>query len=61
MSDPTKMLTALVRLRGVLQESPLPLELPDVAPARASRTEMVDQLEDYVIPRLMTIEAPWVG
>jgi hypothetical protein len=58
MSDSTKMLTALVRLRGVLQESPLPLEVPDVEAARASRTEMVHQLEDYVIPRLMTIEAP---
>ncbi len=58
MSDSTKMLTALVRLRGALQESPLPLELPDVEPARASRAEMVAQLEDYVIPRLMTIEAP---
>lgn len=58
MSDSTKMLTSLVRLRGVLQEATLPLDLPDVAQERAARTEMVDQLEDYVIPRLMTTEAP---
>ncbi|KQY64765.1 ABC transporter [Nocardioides sp. Root151] len=52
------MLTALVRLRGALQESPLPLDVPGVDEQRAARTEMVDQLEDYVIPRLMTIDAP---
>lgn len=54
----TRMLTALVRLRGALQAAELPLELPDVAAQRDARASMVDQLEDYVIPRLMTIEAP---
>ncbi len=58
MSYSTTMLTALVRLRGALQESPLPLDVPGVDDQRAARTEMVDQLEDYVIPRLMTIDAP---
>jgi predicted GTPase len=58
MSDSTKMLTALVRLRGALQDARLPLAVPDVDTHRASLTEMVDQLEDYVIPRLMTIDAP---
>ncbi|MEO5853867.1 MAG: dynamin family protein [Nocardioides sp.] len=53
-----KMLTALVRLRGALQEARLPLELPGAAESRATVTELVDQLEDYVIPRLMTIDAP---
>ena len=57
--DDTAMLTALVRLRGALQDGP--------AAARAARrrraagptvTELVDQLEDYVLPRLMTIDAP---
>jgi GTPase SAR1 family protein len=57
-ADSTKMLTALVRLRGALQEVRLPLELPSAAEQRAARAEMVDQLEDYVIPRLMTIDAP---
>jgi hypothetical protein len=53
-----KMLTALVRLRGALQAALLPLTMPGVDEARTARGEMVDQLEDYIIPRLMTIEAP---
>jgi energy-coupling factor transporter ATP-binding protein EcfA2 len=52
------MLTALVRLRGALQQVVLPLELPAVAQRRAAQREMVDQLEDYVIPRVMTLDAP---
>jgi predicted GTPase len=54
----TAMLTALVRLRGALQAAVLPLELPGAAEQRAAQAEMVDQLEDYVIPRLMTLDAP---
>jgi GTPase SAR1 family protein len=56
--DNAAMLTALVQLRQALQASTLPLELPGAADQRASRTEMIDQLEDYVIPRVMTIDAP---
>ncbi|SEB46236.1 Dynamin family protein [Nocardioides exalbidus] len=58
MSDNTAMVTSLVRLRGALQGARLPLDLPGAAEQRASRDEMVDQLEDYVIPRLMTLDAP---
>ena len=36
----------------------LPLDLPGADEQRTARQEMVDQLEDYVIPRLMTIDAP---
>jgi len=57
-SESTAMLTALVRLRSALQAATLPLETVGVGEQRAARTEMVDQLEDYVIPRLMTIDAP---
>ncbi|MFN8194547.1 MAG: ABC transporter [Nocardioidaceae bacterium] len=57
-ADSTRMLTALVRLRGALQQVRLPLETPGVAERRREQAEMVDQLEDYVIPRLMTIDAP---
>jgi predicted GTPase len=53
-----EMVAALVRLRAALQAVVLPLELPDVAAARVARTEMVHQLEDYVIPRIVTLEAP---
>jgi energy-coupling factor transporter ATP-binding protein EcfA2 len=61
MTDTTsgaQMVTALVRLRAALQGAVLPLELPGVEEHRLARTEMVDQLEDYVIPRIVTLEAP---
>jgi len=54
----TAMLTALVRLRSALQAARLPLDTPGVDEQRTAQTEMVDQLEDYVIPRLMSIDAP---
>src|SRR5437868_15000742 len=52
------MVTALVRLHSALQDLALPLDLPGVEAHRATLTEMVDQLEDYVIPRVMTLDAP---
>ena len=54
----TVMLTALVRLHQALQEVRLPLELPGIEEQRTGLKEMVDQLEDYVIPRVTTLEAP---
>ncbi len=54
----TVMLTALVRLHQALQEVRLPLELPGIEEQRTGLREMVDQLEDYVIPRVTTLEAP---
>jgi predicted GTPase len=59
--DGTQMLTALVRLRGALQAAALPLDLAGAAEQRTARQEIVDQLEDYAIPRLMTIEAPMLA
>ncbi|MFL6023490.1 MAG: ABC transporter [Marmoricola sp.] len=53
-----QMVTTLVRLREALEAARLPLQIPDVESARVSRQEMVDQLEDYVLPRLIQIEAP---
>ncbi|NPC97762.1 ABC transporter [Nocardioides sp. zg-DK7169] len=52
------MVTALVRLRGALQAAVLPLDLDGVEGPRGVRRELVDQLEDYVIPRMTTLEAP---
>jgi hypothetical protein len=54
----TAMLTALVRLHHALQGVRLPLDLPGIEEHRAGLKEMVDQLEDYVIPRVTTLEAP---
>lgn len=56
-----QMLTALVRLRGALQGAELRLDLPGADDLRDARRRMVDQLEDYVIPRVMTVEAPLVA
>ena len=59
MSDSTaSMLTALVRLRDALTHVALPLHLPGLSQQRVVKAEMVDQLEDYVLPRLVQIDAP---
>ena len=54
----SQMLTEMVRLRGALQAAALPLDLAGVATLRDHRQEVIDQLEDYVIPRLMSMDAP---
>ncbi|WP_249423769.1 dynamin family protein [Nocardioides coralli] len=53
-----RMATALAQLREALHEVRLPLDLPTAEEHRATRTELVDQLEDYVIPRVLTADAP---
>jgi hypothetical protein len=53
-----RLVTALVRTREALHQAALPLELPGAEEARIARAEMVDQLEDYVLPRLIQIDAP---
>ena len=54
----TEMVTALVRLRAALAAVALPLDVPDADERRTTRREMVDQLENYILPRLIQIEAP---
>lgn len=53
-----QLLSTLTLLREALAQVRLPLEIPEVGPVRATRSEMVDQLEDYVLPRLVQIDAP---
>jgi hypothetical protein len=53
-----QMVTTLVQLREALEGARLPLEIPDVEQARKARAETIDQLEDYVLPRLIQIDAP---
>ncbi|MCX6395503.1 MAG: ABC transporter [Propionibacteriales bacterium] len=53
-----RMVTTLIRLREALETAQLPLLIPDVESARRARSEMLDQLEDYVLPRLIQIDAP---
>jgi energy-coupling factor transporter ATP-binding protein EcfA2 len=57
-SHPAQLLTTLTALRAALQHARLPLEIPGVVERRAVRAEMIDQLEDYVLPRLVRIDAP---
>mgnify|MGYP003914209745 CR=1 FL=1 len=57
-TEDSRMITAIVRLHAALDATELPFDLPGLDDVRIARTQMVDQLEDYVIPRLMTLEAP---
>ena len=53
-----ELLGALSRLLTDVTAAPLGLEVPGVSDARSTRAEIVDQLSDYVIPRLVQLEAP---
>ena len=57
-SRTTALLDALVHLRAALDDTALPLETAEVETARRSRKELIDQLEDYILPRLQQIDAP---
>ena len=52
------MLSALVRLRDALRVNTLPLDLPGAADSRAARADLVRQLDDYVLPRVVRLDAP---
>jgi hypothetical protein len=54
----TSPVAELTALRSALADLRLPLELPDVAPARATRAALVSQLDDYILPRYDQIAAP---
>jgi GTPase SAR1 family protein len=53
-----QMVTTLIKLREALEAAKLPLAIPDVEIARKTRSELLDQIEDYVLPRLIQIDAP---
>lgn len=55
---PTGLLTVLVRLRQCLIESPLRLPAADADVADGERSSVLAQLDDYVIPRLVQVDAP---
>jgi predicted GTPase len=57
-NDGRRMLTEVVRLNAALKAAPLPLDLPGAPTLREARAQIIEQLEDYVIPRLMSLEAP---
>ncbi len=57
-SPPTELLGAVVRLRQGLIDQDLPLAAGGAAEARDERSGLIKQLDDYVVPRLVQIEAP---
>jgi hypothetical protein len=50
--------SALLQLRAAVAPVQLPLPLPDAPEQRQAAREIVSQLDDYVLPRLATIDAP---
>ena len=54
----SELLAVLVRLRETLVNTALPLDAADIDDVRRSRRELIDQLEDYVLPRVLQIDAP---
>jgi energy-coupling factor transporter ATP-binding protein EcfA2 len=58
-SDATLALAdALVALRDAAATTMLPLDVPDADAARSTRRTLVEQLEDYLLPRLRRLDAP---
>ncbi|HQE32318.1 MAG TPA: GTPase domain-containing protein [Propionibacteriaceae bacterium] len=55
---PSPLASALSELRDSLTDTRLPLPLPGAADRTATARDIAKQLNDYVLPRLATIEAP---
>lgn len=53
-----RLATALSRLRDALAQVRLPLALPSAQSAAATARGYVDQLDDYLLPRLARLDAP---
>ncbi len=49
---------AIEELRAQLVSSELSLDLPGAEEARRERTELIDQIDDYLLPRLRRLDAP---
>jgi energy-coupling factor transporter ATP-binding protein EcfA2 len=56
--DSKGLLSAVEQLRSVVSIATFPLDIPGVDKARSSQDAMVKQLDDYVIPRLRSLDAP---
>jgi Cdc6-like AAA superfamily ATPase len=52
------LLPAVTTLRDQVSSTSLPLDLPGVAAAESGRRELLRQLDDYILPRLASLEAP---
>jgi hypothetical protein len=52
------LLHAVTALRGAVADSTLPLDIPESQTAKAHRDALLHQLDDYVLPRLSSLDAP---
>ena len=52
------VLARVSALRDEVERTQLPLDLPSTSEAREERAALLDQLDDYVIPRLASMDAP---
>jgi GTPase SAR1 family protein len=52
------LLGSVERLRAATETVRLPLDLPDAETARQAQGALVRQLDDYVLPRLRSLDAP---
>jgi hypothetical protein len=53
-----RLLASVQALRSAVSDASLPLDLSSAPAARLARTRLLDQLDDYVIPRLTSLDAP---
>jgi hypothetical protein len=58
LGSTTELLGVLVRLRQALVDNPLPFESADAVEGREQRDKLIAQLDDYIVPRLVKIDAP---
>ena len=56
--DAMSMLGAVTTLREEVARAELPLDIPGAAAGRGTREALLKQLDDYVIPRLRSLDAP---
>ncbi|HEU5000770.1 MAG TPA: dynamin family protein, partial [Lapillicoccus sp.] len=52
------LLPAVTSLRDEVGTTRLPFDLPGVGAAEGGRTELLRQLDDYILPRLASLDAP---
>ena len=56
--DGTWLLSSVADFRSQVGDATFPLDIPGVDQARMTQNALVKQLDDYVIPRLSSLEAP---
>ncbi len=56
--DVEALVSAVESLRGEVDRAVLPLDVPGRDEAATARRRLLDQLDDYVLPRLRSLEAP---